>query len=176
MNIAKVRSLRNVRRFNFEFCNHYQSVAEHSFFVALLAHQIAKIVGVSSWHAMEAGLFHDLAESVTGDIPFLVRRSLDPVALATLDHKAEIELGVDLSYPRDILEVVSYADALDCAIYLKEERESGNTTLLDIEKETLGRLKRKIGNKWAPEWVFAAKLLGVKCNVETKGITNELKH
>lgn len=184
MNLIKSRALQYVRRLNFERCNRYQSVAEHSFYVALLALEIAEIVGFKDrLSVLEAALLHDIPEAVTGDIPFLVRRALDPVALANLDALAEKEIGVDLGCQREVLEIVSYADALEFALYLKEERESGNVTLVDIEKETLGRLKRtKSGNSiddawgWAPEWVYAAELLGIDEDVAVKRMPNGIKH
>ncbi len=179
MDILKARALQYVRRLNFERCNRYQSVAEHSFYVAILAKEIAELMGypkttISS--VFEKALLHDVPEAVTGDIPYLVRKALDPVALSNLDSMAEEEIGVDLAAPIGVLQIVAYADALEFALYLKEERESGNTTLVDIEHETWGRLKKTYNDRYAPEWLFASKLLGISPDVETKEILNGLKH
>ena len=179
MDLVKVRALQYIRRLNFERCNRYQSVAEHSFYVTLLAKEIAELLGYpKSTIAMvvEKAMVHDVPEAVTGDIPFLTRRALDKVALANLDAMAEKEMGIDLSAPLAVLEIVNYADALEFALYLKEERESGNTNLIDIEHETWGRLKKKFVERYAPEWLFAANLLGISPDIEVKEFPIGIKH
>jgi len=140
---VKLRAWQYVRRFNFERCNRYQTVAEHSACVAALALDLARMARMPAGKVgvvLEMALLHDAPEAVTGDLPYLVRRSLDPAAIKELDVRAEGELGIDLSAPRDVIDVVSYADALELAMYLREERLSGNASLLDIERETRGRL------------------------------------
>lgn len=183
MDQRKIRALRNVRRFNFEHCNRYQSVAEHSYFVAVLAMELAvrammpppKVASV-----IEAALMHDVTEAVTGDIPYLVRRSMDRVALAEIEHRAANELKVDASYPLDVIWVVDYADALELAMYLKEERESGNRSLIDIERETRRRLVDvDAGGEPSAFYSFAVSILGGPEEWEligTKEMPHELKH
>jgi len=143
MDLKKSRSLMYVRRLNYERCNRYENVAEHSFYVGIMAYQLACAVGLDEAEArycLKMGLMHDLAEAVTGDIPFLTRRALGAVACAGLDTLGEQEIGVDLGTDRQTLEIVQIADALEFALYLKEELMSGNHALADIYAETLGRL------------------------------------
>jgi len=187
VDLIKTRALLNIRRFNFERCNHYISVAEHSFYVTLLTRELVKIMDLRRPFpaypdtCQDAALLHDLTEAVLGDIPYLVRKSMDPKALADLEFLAEKELDIvgQLACPSSVLAVVAYADALELAIYLKEERESGNETLLDIERETWGRLVRIIGDDWAPEFVWAAGLLGeepIYLQSMSKVMPNVIKH
>lgn len=183
MDQKKLRALRNVRRFNFEHCNRYQNVAEHSYFVAMLVMELGRLHGMSPLKigvAVEAALMHDATESVTGDIPYLVRRSMDRAALSALDHRAAAELGVDVSYPIDIIWLVDYADALELAMYLKEERESGNRTLIDIEKETRHRLVEVLPDgSLSVAYKYAMSLLGGPdewAQIGTKEMPHELKH
>ena len=71
MNLKKSRSLMYVRRLNFERCNRYENVAEHSFYVGIMAYQLACAVGLDEAEArycLKMGLMHDLAEAVTGDM------------------------------------------------------------------------------------------------------------
>lgn len=143
MDLKKSRSLMYVRRLNFERCNRYENVAEHSFYVGIMAYQLACAVGLDEAEArycLKMGLMHDLAEAVTGDIPFLTRRALGKISCEGIDHLGEQEIGVDLGTDRQTLEIVQVADALEFALYLKEELQSGNHALMDIYAETLGRL------------------------------------
>lgn len=151
MNIRKVRALRHIRRFNFHNCNKYQNVAEHSFFVGLLAYYI-----MLEWKpgeaslAMAVAMHHDIAEAITGDIPYLIRQRLE---MREIDQEAMEELSIPyFAVNTDITEVVKFADAFELKLYLEEERRSGNNSLYEIECETYHRLfKYKIPNITA--WV-----------------------
>lgn len=143
MDLKKSRSLMYVRRLNYERCNRYENVAEHSFYVGLIAYQLACAIGLSKTEAqycLKMGLMHDLPEAVTGDIPFLTRRALGKVVCASIDTLGEKEIGIDLGTDSQTLEIVQIADILEFALYLKEELMSGNHALSDIYAETLGRL------------------------------------
>lgn len=145
MDLKKSRSLMYVRRLNYERCNRYENVAEHSFYVGIMAYQLACAIDLDEARArycLKMGLMHDLAEAVTGDIPFLTRRALGETVCAGLDTLGEQEIGVDTKVDQQTLEIVQIADALEFALYLKEELQSGNHALFDIYAETLGRLVR----------------------------------
>lgn len=143
MDQRKSRALQHVRRFNFERCNRYQSVAEHSLLVALLCYDAAAEMGLDEREreaAAVAGMSHDLAEAVTGDIPYLVRRELGAREVDALDSKALHELGARPVETR-FRPLVEFCDALELLMYLKEEAESGNVSLARIEGETMRRLR-----------------------------------
>ena len=180
MDQNKIRALQYVRRFNFERCNRYQSVAEHSFFVGVLAYEMAEIVNYQHpEYYMRMAMLHDITEAVTGDIPFLTKRVIGKGTILDLEDKAEKELDVCLGSPVDVIRIVNYGDALELALYLKEERESGNQTLIDIEHETWKRLIAMSGGVPAPEFVWAANLLGLttECIMKyAKDFPNGIKH
>lgn len=143
LDLKKSRSLMNVRRLNYERCNRYENVAEHSYYVGIMAYQIAQECGFDESDArycLKMGLMHDLPEAVTGDIPFLVRRALGDVTCTGLDDMGAKEIGVDLGTDRTTIEIVNLADILEFAVYLQEEVFSGNRSLVAIYRETLGRL------------------------------------
>ena len=143
MDLKKSRSLMYIRRLNFERCNRYENVAEHSFYVGIMAYQLAYAVGLGeaeARHCLKMGLMHDLPEAVTGDIPFLTRRAMGKAMCIGIDDMGSQEIGVSLGTDRQTLEIVQVADALEFALYLKEELRSGNHALTDIYAETLGRL------------------------------------
>ena len=159
MDHIKIRALQNVRRFNFEKCNRYQSVAEHSMLVAVLAMDACREVGVSlevSFETIRAALLHDATEAITGDIPYLVRRKMNPDSLKNIENEARKELGMhfledDIDDPNSfgfIVSLVRLCDALELVLYLREEKESGNTTIGGILLETYSRIiKSNLMNK-----------------------------
>lgn len=180
MDLKKSRSLMYVRRLNYERCNRYENVAEHSFYVGIMAYQLACAVGLDEAEArycLKMGLMHDLPEAVTGDIPFLTRRALGEVTCAGLDALGEQEIGVDLGTDRTTLEIVQIADALEFALYLKEELISGNHGLQDIYAETLGRLvqyKECEGYR-----TYIEKVIGMRMDTiieVSKELPNAIKH
>lgn len=180
MDLKKSRSLMYVRRLNYERCNRYENVAEHSFYVGIMAYQLACSVGLDETEArycLKMGLMHDLAEAVTGDIPFLTRRALGAVACAGLDTLGEQEIGVSLGTDRQTLEIVQIADALEFALYLKEELQSGNHQLQDIYAETLGRLVQY--KDCGGYCKYIEQTLGMKMDIiikASKELPNAIKH
>lgn len=180
MDLKKSRSLMYVRRLNFERCNRYENVAEHSFYVGIMAYQLACAVGLDEAEArycLKMGLMHDLAEAVTGDIPFLARRALGKVTCIGIDTLGEQEIGVDLGTDRQTLEIVQVADALEFALYLKEELQSGNHALADIYAETLGRLVQYKDCEGYCKYI--EQILGMKMDTiikASKELPNAIKH
>lgn len=147
VDVRKLRALQYVRRFNFERCNRYQSVAEHSAMVAVLCLDAALAMEWGWIGAKEAavyGLMHDAPEAVTGDIPFLVKRRMDRQEVLKLDLTAEIELGLPDFGESSVAvkSLVYYCDAVELALYLQEEISSGNVSLHPVLYETYGRLAR----------------------------------
>lgn len=180
MDLKKSRSLMYVRRLNFERCNRYENVAEHSFYVGIMAYQLACAVGLGETEArycLKMGLMHDLPEAVTGDIPFLTRRALGKTVCAGLDDLGAKEIRVDLGTDRQTLEIVQIADALEFALYLKEELQSGNHALMDIYRETLGRLTEYLGCDGY--FSYICDTLGMSAETikeASKELPNEIKH
>ena len=174
MNLRKVRALRNIRRFNFEACVSYQSVAEHSFFVAIIAREMYGLVrhkyelattpgGDNMGRIVESAILHDIEESCTGDIPFLVKRQMVDSA-KHLKDLALAELDIKLSKESDLVRmVVKFADIVDLKIYLEEERRLGNSTMFNIEQETMGLIREHEFYKQHEEvraWI-SSNLLGI---------------
>lgn len=180
MDLKKSRSLMYVRRLNFERCNRYENVAEHSFYVGIIAYQLACAIGLGETEArycLKMGLMHDLPEAVTGDIPFLTRRAMGEVVCAGLDDLGAEEIGVNLGTDRQTLEIVQIADILEFAMYLKEEVRSGNYSLTDIYAETLGRLVQYKNDEGYCKYI--EHTLGMSMNTIIRGskeLPNAIKH
>jgi 5'-deoxynucleotidase YfbR-like HD superfamily hydrolase len=172
MNQKKIRALRHIRRFNYHSCNQYESVAEHSFFVALLAYEIALNINLSdvrfAMDCMHAALMHDTEEAVLGDIPYLVRRRFMSREASAI---ALAELGVGYNWSSTVEAVVEFADAYELKMYLEDERQSGNNQLYQIECETMGRLHRSpIAEGIKHEWI------GRLLMVPTSSLPEDLLH
>lgn len=69
MNIQDILLLKNVKRWNIVHVVREQSVAEHSFNVAMIARAIAKEYGIPDERIIKYALDHDLDEVMYGDIP-----------------------------------------------------------------------------------------------------------
>lgn len=176
MDIRKARNLRHVRRFNFHHCNKYQSVAEHSFFVALYAYELSKDLGVMFPATTSIiALMHDIEEAVTGDIGYLVKREIKD--FNKIENKASKELGVGHPDYVGALDraIVEFADCFELKLYLEEERLSGNISLFEIEQETWRRLLDiEIGDKDIKErWL--KKLETIKPKKLPDSITHKIE-
>lgn len=180
MDLKKSRSLMYVRRLNFERCNRYENVAEHSFYVGIIAYQLACAIGLGETEArycLKMGLMHDLPEAVTGDIPFLTRRAMGETVCVGLDHLGAEEMGVNLGTDRQTLEIVQIADILEFAMYLKEEIRSGNYALTDIYTETLGRLVQYKNDKDYCKYIEHVLDMSMDTIIRgSKELPNAIKH
>ena len=73
----KLRAL-DIIRWNMVPTQRQQSLAEHTFMVAMIAEQIANELGLSSspHRVIKMALYHDLEEVMTGDIPAPTKQKL----------------------------------------------------------------------------------------------------
>ncbi len=134
--------LRHVRRFQLYPTNHPISVAEHHYYVAMLAtvfvHQLEQVnVKVSRWHLLEAALWHDAGEAVMGDLQHFAKR-LDPELHRVWER---VEDGIrdrlmgevnvtwlsDEARPEQVL--VKLADWVELLCYVRTEQQTGNHAL-----------------------------------------------
>ena len=139
--------LRHVKRFQRDGCVRPISVAEHSYNAALLAgcyaHQLAtRDVPVDRAMVLEAALWHDAAEAITGDIPHDFKRAAGRVLYESWDHAEHTMLrrigalnsGLPAvltapdAHPVEAL-VVKLADWVELVLYVAEEQRLGNRTL-----------------------------------------------
>lgn len=119
-----------------------QSVAEHSFYVAVYADEIARIIGWPGSNQvgdcrlelMRAALWHDAEECCTGDIPGPAKRTIcsqEQYAQAAYAYKTE-RFGWDHHVtgfgPNDIAirAIIKVANLLEECLFLAEERQLGN--------------------------------------------------
>lgn len=139
-----------------------ESVAEHSFRVGVLAYVIAVQEGANPDRAAALGLFHDLPETRTGDIPSVGKRYVslaDPQKVAQ-DQVADLPgrlanhiLALIAEHegakaPDATLEAQCSRDAdkLECLLQAREYEMAGNTkvqpwitTMVDAVSTTTGK-------------------------------------
>lgn len=115
----KLRAL-DVTRWNMVPTFRRQSLAEHTFMVALIAEQIANELGIGSTMVIHMSLYHDLEEVMTGDIPAPTKQKLREVGVnfgvgGPLDQLGYWNEGAT---PREIV-IVKAADYIADIVFLR---------------------------------------------------------
>jgi len=133
--------------------NRHQYLAEHSYFVAVYADQIARLIEWDGDYGklMRYALYHDLDETITGDIPGPAKRLgwTKRKAATVLGSIVSDKFGKDVSdviasTSKAITSIVSAADSVEEVCYLAEEALSGNSAWTrEVMIEAIGRLKHK---------------------------------
>jgi len=123
-----------------------QSVAEHSYYVALYTKGMCDTMGLSSEETTEAlsyALVHDMAEAFTGDIPSPLKRRLSDYDSAekAIKHWMMDESPATSSLTKKLVKI---ADLLDAVVWLTEEEGMGNTRLTKLRREITKLLERAI--------------------------------
>ena len=143
----------------------YETLSQHSYEVATLAHALAVIgnrrLGKTYDAARAAllGLYHDTPEIITGDMPTPVKYQNNDIltAFKAVEDSANEKLLEKL--PDDLREeftglltfdgedeemknLVKAADRISALIKCIEERKAGNTEFKEAEKATLKRIEK----------------------------------
>ena len=114
LKIQDVMRCKNVTRWHIVDCIKGQSLAEHSFNVAMIGAAIAIKKGVDPKPVMIAALLHDLSEVLTGDLPPTTKKLSgykDPT-VSVLGH-----LVVDLD--PQVQHILKLADLVDAVAHLE---------------------------------------------------------
>ena len=142
-----------------------ENISEHSLEVSILAHALAVIskerLGreVNAERAALIGIYHDVTEIITGDMPTPIKYFNESIqgAFKAVEHAAaERLLGMlpeDMRRSYETLfflqeedaylwKLVKAADKLSALIKCIEERKAGNTEFLSAEKSLQGVLDR----------------------------------
>lgn len=104
-----------------------QSVAAHSHGVAVIICFIVPQAELTA-RLLQAALFHDLAEKLSGDLPAPVKWDYPDMAkfLDRLSEDVEAALGINVFLsPREKV-ILKIADYLDAMFYCYEQRKRGN--------------------------------------------------
>jgi 5'-deoxynucleotidase YfbR-like HD superfamily hydrolase len=119
----------------------HQTVGEHSYHVAMLVIELSD--GYPSIELIKAALYHDLAETSTGDIPAttkwrspLLKQKLEIMEqMFDQRHGLTVEL---LEYEKVILKV---ADAMELGFYCVDQLMYGNKHVVPMYRNIVGFLE-----------------------------------
>lgn len=141
-------------RFPIEKVTRRQSLAEHTYFVAMNADLLAQHIGWGGDYAalLRESLRHDLDELVSGDIPTPVKKVLKafPETWDAFQFWVTSQLKTKLPWwtPEDATEEISWmisiADTLEAVCYLHEEAASGNKLVGGVLEYLKGVLLAKV--------------------------------
>jgi putative hydrolase of HD superfamily len=136
-----------------------ESVAEHSFRTAVIAHALAQLEGtVDAARVLRMALFHDLPEARTGDLNYMNQKYVQvDEARAVEDLAHGLPFGDDI---RDLLTefraqttaeafIVRDADHLEMLLQLKEHLDVGNRNAEEWIPFSLRRLKTDVARDLA---------------------------
>ena len=157
MDIKVYYNLKNLIRYNQRVRLKDESVAEHSYYVALYTELICKELKMdmkSRLMAIQYALLHDIPEIYTSDIPHPIKQKSDalkkslkvleremlkeqlPEYLPLIEHVEEYDtLGL-------IHLIVETADVMSVIQYAKQEIELGNQTMQPIFDDGLLRYRK----------------------------------
>lgn len=159
INLPELRDLAFVKRWAIVRTIRSQSVAEHSFFVAVYA---AKL-----WEELEGGqappdifmyaLTHDYSEIHSGDIPSPYKKRF------VNDPSSAVEV------PAKIAHYVKLADLIEAMLFLIEEEKFGNQLVRPIINELDGILKTVIDENRQPEKAKKLIIESLLCHLAYEG-------
>ena len=144
-------SLEHTKRYSMKPVIHQESVATHSYFVALCVLLMHKTYNFDVDRAIKIALCHDLAEMEISDVNHLVKKKHPEVAEALKAAEDKIINGFPThiqefctQYNDDTPEalIVHYADAFQCVQYSNNEMEMGNRGyMVDVYTNSLRRME-----------------------------------
>lgn len=128
--------------------NRRQSVAEHSYYVTLYSHLIAKLIGHTQAldYLLLCALYHDVEEAYTSDIPGPVKRKIqDKTNYENFVEKGNADRYGKVPSP-NLKEkaILGVAGMLDETLYICGEMQSGNKAVEGMFKAVNKRLNEKV--------------------------------
>lgn len=135
--ITKVRRLSNLKRCSLFPVVIQQNVAEHSFYVSVLCLFVSeelkrKGIKLDEAKLLKYSLLHDIDEAITGDIPYHVKKELNPTLSEYVSRTLQEEFnGIDYEIDKESLEykIVKLCDYVELYLYCCEEKLRGNSAL-----------------------------------------------
>lgn len=125
MNIQDKMRAQYTRRWTTVHLDHQQSLAEHSFNVAMLAMELAKsvfhvVTPEIKAQVLEYALLHDIDEVVTGDIPTPTKKRLSSICPKIGDVIAAEGETKAKAVTQEVVSIVKVADMIEGAFHVKQ--------------------------------------------------------
>lgn len=150
--LLELYKLKNIIRYNHRTRITSETVAEHSFFTALIALEVCNRLECSNaviGEVITKALLHDMPETELNDITYDVkcRLNLYPLLKQYEDDyfKKHFPEQADLMIDNDthlVNLIVLYADAMSVLQYAYNELELGNKSMQSILEDTIDRLSK----------------------------------
>lgn len=146
--LTQARPLETIKRFSAIAVHKPESVASHSFFVALGVRLLHSVYKFDLERALCMALVHDLPEVFTHDVGHAVKRNFPKLAAAVKEAETEASKQFPECVQYDLVEynydsiarlIVHLADVMEVLHYTKSEIDLGNTALQPIFEYTLER-------------------------------------
>ena len=130
MQIHEILRASDVKRWSIVRTIRNQSVAEHSFNVAMIARAFAKSIGICDEQITKAALCHDLDEVITGDIPtpFKERARAKGVDLNNIYQHATGRTLTDIE-----AKILKFADLVEAYWYITEHGYGAHAKAISVE-------------------------------------------
>ena len=132
-----------------------ETVAEHTFGVAIIALSLAKMEGLSAADEsslLRASLLHDLHEAKLGDLTPDEKRKLKPDEEGTEKAMAKdthLEEELPFKLPSKLAVLLTDADKLDMLFRAIENANAGNAKMGEFVSSALQQIKSASGKKLA---------------------------
>lgn len=117
-----------VKRFHTNSTLAYHSISTHVYGTICLAVELCAIAGESPTDVILALLYHDAAESMTGDTPAPIKRDVPALknALGAAEDVFDVKVGTGVELTEWEIQVVKMCDVLDGMMTCVYERQLGN--------------------------------------------------
>jgi len=136
----KAYSLEYTKRYSMSPVINQESVASHSYFVALAVMLLADVYEFNLSLAIKIAIVHDLPEMEISDVNHLVKKKYPKMAAAIKEVETEVISTFPVhiqnccnAYDKDLTEskIVHLADAMQCSQYARSEISLGNEGYMD---------------------------------------------
>lgn len=139
--LRKLRGLSHTWRWNYHPRVRQESVAEHSYWVAVIVAELLDMKcedPIFRSRCIMAALYHDMEEAITGDLPSPVKRGrawkdVELAAFNELTGEDATEVDVDPEVKR----IVKMADIVSALLFADEEYMTGNRWFTQIRGELI---------------------------------------
>jgi len=122
----------NVERFHTMSTHKRQTLADHSWGVLMIIAHVSD--GPVGHQLMGAALCHDLAESVTGDVPYTAKRASGELveALSAVEMQFDRDFDIVYKLTEEEVDLLRWADMMELMMYCLGEYEMGNKRIMSV--------------------------------------------
>lgn len=138
---STLRNAGYVRRYHTIQTIGHQTVAEHSFHVAMILLELTN--GQASAELLKAALYHDLPEVFTGDIPATAKWASPPLvqSLKLLEDVFDNDYNLVVNLSEDDKKLLKFADMAELVMYSLDQLRLGNRNMISIAERGVNYLE-----------------------------------